>query len=231
GQFSNRQPFALTAYNALVGLSGSGSNVSRRAVEAYLPIPETFLPRELRTDFESLEEALAYDHGFTRVSPPTGSTLVSHMQRTVRVVTGEHPTKLDADGLPAKTFETVSVPVPRVHATYAEGESLLGALNKSASASSNGAGLQPLYLDAFVGDELRADVSDKTARPPVPQGSYGLGLDAYSRRRSSARPWRAPPASPSDSGTRRSSRPSAPSGSSTPCAPWPRVRASPGRRW
>ncbi|GAA3043398.1 hypothetical protein GCM10017562_00010 [Streptomyces roseofulvus] len=95
-------------------------------------------------------------------------------------MTGEHPTKLDADGLPAKTFETVSVPVPRVHATYAEGEeSLLGALNKSASASSNGAGLQPLYLDAFVGDELRADVSDKTARPPVPQGSYGLGLDAY----------------------------------------------------
>lgn len=172
GQFNEKGAFYLAGYHALVGRSGSGSNVTRRAVERLLPLTEacTAVPPTEMTQ----AEAEAWDWGFSSLIPPTGSSLVAHAQRPVKVATGEVNDKTGEDIREIRYF-----PIPRLHAHYTEGAQLLSTLSKSASAASQGAALENLLLEAFVGDELRADLADKSARPPVPARSYALGIDAY----------------------------------------------------
>lgn len=166
GRFTEKGSFPLTSVNALVARSGSGSNVTRRAAETLLPTPETFLaPRPQILDEDELGE---HDGGMETIAPLTGSALVSSMQYEVEVFTD------DADSpKERRTFF-----VPRVELAYTEGAVLLTSLKKSGGATTLAAALEPLILDAFVGDTLRADVADKSRRP-IPAGSYSLAVQAY----------------------------------------------------
>ncbi len=166
GRFTEKGDFPLASINALVARSGSGSNVTRRAAEALLPTPEKFLAPRVQTLDE--DEVDAYDWGMETISPMTGSALVASMQYEAEVF-------MDDDD---KQKERRTFFVPRVELAYAEGAVLLASLKKSGGSSSLAAPLEPLILDAFVGDALRADLADKS-RQAVPAGSYSLAVQAY----------------------------------------------------
>lgn len=162
GQIDSRGTFHLASVNALVGRSGAGSNVSKRGAERLLPVSgmEDPPPRS----FSAPELAEMHDWGMVSISPATGSALVALMQYRARIGEREN----DYVGF-----------VPRVELTYTEGSILLSSLRKSNSSSSQASSLEPLILDAFVGDSLRADIADRGSRVSIPAGSYTLGVQAY----------------------------------------------------
>ena len=170
GSINDRGVFQLGSINALVGRSGAGSNVSKRAASVLLPTPLEFYGPHPNA-FASADDADTYDWGATTVSPATGSALVGRMQYQAKhnVAEGEEPAK----------WKTLPYFVPRVELAYTEGATLLSSLKKSSSATSTGAALEPLILDAFVGDTLRADVKNQEERAAIPEGSYALIVQAY----------------------------------------------------
>jgi hypothetical protein len=170
GSINDRGVFQLGSINALVGRSGAGSNVSKRAASVLLPMPLEFYGPHPNA-FASEGDAEMYDWGATTVSPATGSALVGRMQYQAKhnVAEGEEPPK----------WKTLPYFVPRVELAYTEGATLLSSLKKSSSATSAGAALEPLILDAFVGDTLRADVKNQEERAAIPEGSYSLIVQAY----------------------------------------------------
>ena len=170
GSINDRGVFQLGSVNALVGRSGAGSNVSKRAASVLLPMPLEFYGPHPNA-FASEDDANTYDWGATTVSPATGSALVGRMQYQAKhnVAEGEEPAK----------WKTLPYFVPRVELAYTEGATLLSSLKKSSSATSAGAALEPLILDAFVGDTLRADVKNQEERAAIPEGSYSLIVQAY----------------------------------------------------
>ncbi len=170
GSINDRGVFQLGSINALVGRSGAGSNVSKRAASVLLPMPMEFYGPHPNA-FGSEGEAVSYDWGATTVSPATGSALVGRMQYQAKhnVAEGDEPAK----------WKTLPYFVPRVELAYTEGATLLSSLKKSSSATSTGAALEPLILDAFVGDTLRADVKNQEERAAIPEGSYALIVQAY----------------------------------------------------
>lgn len=164
GSINERGTFPLTTINVMVGRSGAGSNVTARAVDRALPVPNKLLTPEPTVDIAS--QVNDRDWGYKALKPATGSALLANMQRLVQVT-------LDEDAAPVIAY------LPRVELSYTEGETLLGTMSKSKSSGSQGAAIAPYILDGYFGDPLQYDITKSEERAPIPARSYTMATNAY----------------------------------------------------